>query len=394
MVTSLVGLCLGTAACAGAPPPTTASTTTTSGDTGTTTSSSTAPVASRFNVGITKFDWFDASRATVNGAEEGQPIPGRQLETEILYPTLKGSPGNEIPGAVPDTSNGPFPVVAFAHGFDVSPNYYSALLDSWVEAGFIVVAPYFPDESTATISKVGGPDSPVGLVDEEDIVNEPGDIAYVLGQFFSAVAGGEGPLVPGMARTNQVAIAGQSDGANAVAALAFGSAYSSILASMPAPVSAVAILSGEGTIYSGPTAIPGAATTTNSFSSSASSPPVLQVQSRSDSCNPPADAAALFSTLSAAPVHLFETLKHAAHLQPYTDLIPGPNPYLRVVTAVTIDFFKMEMHWRDAGISLSTLEQAASVPKVSSISTTAPAFPTPKGKLDCELPKALAHASS
>lgn len=392
MAASLLAVALGAAACSSSPA-TTTTTASTSGDTGTAPSSTAAPLVSRFNVGITKFHWSDASRQTVNGADEADPIPGRVLETEILYPTLKGRSGKETAGAVPATSSGPFPVVAFAHGFDVSPNYYAPLLDAWAEAGFIVVAPYFPDENTAALAKVGGPDSAVGKADEADIVNEPGDIAYVLGQFFSAVAAGEGPLVPGMAETNSVAISGQSDGANVAAALAYGTAYASVLSSMPAPVSAVLVLSGQA-IYGGPTAIPGESSTSNSYKSSASSPPLLQVQSRADTCNLPALAASLFAQLSAAPVHLFETLKGASHLQPYTDLVSGPNPYLPVVIKVTTDFLRLEMHWRDKGVSLGSLEQAARLANVSSISTSAPSFPPANATADCELPEALAHSSA
>ncbi|NNN09190.1 MAG: chlorophyllase, partial [Acidimicrobiaceae bacterium] len=42
-------------------------------------------------------------------------------------------------------------MIVFAHGYDVSPDIYSALLNSWVRAGFVVVAPFFPDEKASAV---------------------------------------------------------------------------------------------------------------------------------------------------------------------------------------------------------------------------------------------------
>ncbi len=394
LVALLAVLGLLAAACSG-PPPVTSTTSSTSTTTTSTTVktvvTTTRPLPTAYNVGRTTFTWVDSAAGvyTINGADPSAPIPGRVLETEILYPTLNGSAAKENPGAVPATAGGPFPVIAFAHGFDVSPNYYSALLDSWVRAGFIVVAPYFPDQKTATISEVG-PETQAGYNDELDMVYEPGDIAFVLQKFIEAESEGLGPLVPGMSRNGDIAVAGQSDGGNVVGALVFGSAYAAARLSLPYHIGAVAILSGAALPYGpSPSYNPYSLPKDNSEYASTSSPPLLQIQSSSDTCNWPYDAAQLFDNLTADPVHLFETLTHASHLEPYTDFRRG-NPYQRIVEAVTTEFFELELGWHSSGLSLASVERAASVPGYSSVSTTAPSFPFPPPRSECDLPTPLA----
>jgi len=72
--------------------------------------------------------------------------------------------------------------VIFAHGYDVTPDTYAALLDAWVEAGFVVVAPVFPDENSMRSPLRGGTNT------EDDIVNEPGDLAFVTTSVIQASA--------------------------------------------------------------------------------------------------------------------------------------------------------------------------------------------------------------
>jgi len=66
------------------------------------------------------------------------------MQVEILYPTLDVKAPAVMPWAPPAYRYGPYPVIVFAHGFDVDPNTYRSLLVSWVEAGYVVVAPFFP----------------------------------------------------------------------------------------------------------------------------------------------------------------------------------------------------------------------------------------------------------
>lgn len=277
---------------------------------------------------------------------------GRVLTTEVRYPTLKGNLAKETAGAAPAKAFGPFPVIVFAHGFGVSPGYYAPLLDYWVHEGFIVVSPVFPDESTAIVARLGGPNSTEGRNAERDMGNEPGDIPFVLGQFDQVTRKGTGNLLAGVAKTADVGLAGQSDGANVVAALEYGTSYAGYLKEMPAKPRAVAVLSGEemGT----------------SYAASAASAPLLQVQSDADTCNGASQAANLFDSLEGAPVHLMDILHGVPHLPPYVGGLDS-----RVVERVTTTFFRLELGWRSHGLSLSSVVSAGSQPGVARMTSQA-----------------------
>lgn len=334
---------------------------TTKPDSTTTTTRRTRPrPPSSYHVGLVVFHWTDATRTTVSPS--GTAVSGRVLTTEVRYPTLRGSAASETPGAAPATKDGPFPVVVFAHGFDVSPSYYAPLLDSWVHAGFVVVSPVFPDENTTTVNANGGPYGSDATTLESDVDNEPGDIVYVLKQFGALVRKGAKSPLAGIADTSDLALAGQSDGADVVGGLVFGSAYASDLAAMSAKPKAVLILSGQ-PLYDGPGGV------SDTTASSPTSPAVLQVQSDDDECNPAGNAANLFSALAKAPVHLFELLEGASHLQPYTNLVMGANAYAPVVEKVTTEFLELELGYHDKALSLAAVEKAAAVPNVSQEAT-------------------------
>ena len=62
------------------------------------------------------------------------------------------------------------PLIVFAHGFDVGPGIYAALLDAWAAHGYVVAAPEFP----LTDPAVAG-----ASLDENDINNQPADLRFV-----------------------------------------------------------------------------------------------------------------------------------------------------------------------------------------------------------------------
>ena len=132
-----------------------------------------------FGVGLSIATWTDPRGATEN-FYEGTTTPGRVLQVEILYPTLAVKAQVVKPRAAPAYRYGPYPVIVFAHGYDVDPNTYRALLVSWVAAGYVVVAPFFPDTSLAAIEAQHGVDT------EYDIFNQPGDVAFVVSQVVGA----------------------------------------------------------------------------------------------------------------------------------------------------------------------------------------------------------------
>ena len=91
--------------------------------------------------------------------------PARSFPTYVRYPARAGSTTAGAPhAATPDP--GPFPLVVFSGGYDVSPEEYSSLLDAWAAAGFVVADPVYPFTTP----------SPGQDLDENDIVHHPADL--------------------------------------------------------------------------------------------------------------------------------------------------------------------------------------------------------------------------
>jgi fermentation-respiration switch protein FrsA (DUF1100 family) len=117
--------------------------------------------------------------------------PGRVLRTIIRRPE----------GAV-----GPLPLVVFAHGYDVEPETYEPLLDSWAAAGYLVAAAECPGSARDL------PGTPV-----PDYGAQARDISFVITSLLGGLAG---PIAPG-----EITVAGHSDGGTAVTIMALNAAY-------------------------------------------------------------------------------------------------------------------------------------------------------------------------
>ena len=74
---------------------------------------------------------------------DGRSVP-RSLTTIIRYPAVGSPSRNDRLVAAPAKSAGPFPLIVFAHGFNITPTPYAPMLRAWVRAGFVVAAPIFP----------------------------------------------------------------------------------------------------------------------------------------------------------------------------------------------------------------------------------------------------------
>lgn len=223
----------------------------------------------------------------------------RTLVTVIRYPALGAPSPVDIRGAPADKAAGPFPLIAFAHGFDVTPGPYSQLLDAWASAGYVVAAPIFPLTNPRA---PGGPD-------EYDLVNQPGDLSYVITRVLAAPHG----ILAGLTDPLRVAVAGQSDGGSTALAAADDDAV------RDPRIRAAVILSGA--------EIPGFG---DYFRDGG--PPLLAVQGTADISNSPRQTYHYYS-LAPAPKFLLR-LWGAPHLGPYTD----QQPYLGVVERVTTAF--------------------------------------------------------
>jgi fermentation-respiration switch protein FrsA (DUF1100 family) len=121
----------------------------------------------------------------------------RPVTTDIWYPPARDG-------------SGPFPLVVFGHGFASTPATYVRLLRAWARAGYVVAAPIFP---LGNANAPGGPD-------EQDIVNQPADMSFVVTRLIALSGNGSSSLY-GLVDSTRIAFAGQSDGAMT----AFAGAY-------------------------------------------------------------------------------------------------------------------------------------------------------------------------
>jgi fermentation-respiration switch protein FrsA (DUF1100 family) len=247
----------------------------------------------------------DHSRAvTFSG---GSPQP-RKLVTVIRYPVGRGT----------------FPLIVFGHGFAVTPAIYARLLEAWARDGYVVAAPIFP---LGNANAPGGPN-------ESDLVNQPGDMSFVITRLLALSAGRQGPL-SGRIDPNRVGVSGQSDGGDTALTAAYDSHF------RDRRIRAAAILSGM--------EIPGVA----GYDFPPGSPPLLATQGLADTINPPRFTFGFFA--AARPPKYLLLLPGAPHLGPYTDL----EPQLRIVERVTIAFF--DAYLKNLGGALARMRAAGNV---------------------------------
>jgi len=260
-----------------------------------------------FSVGLARCTFIDPSRSVSNFATAPPSVlsANRTLVTEIRYPTplMVGGPV-EVASAPPARRTGGYPMVVFAHGYDVMPDTYRALLDSWVQAGFIVVAPIFPDENAAEVAAQNGANT------EGDLSNEPADIAFVTKELLGASAGtlGSCPIVRSQVDASQVAFAGHSDGATAVGMLAYDHGVN------PQGINFATLR--QGINVRAVVILAGAENSTQSYANEASHPALLVVQSIADRCNRFLNSVKLYDAVHQTNKWFFE-LRNAHHLPPF-----------------------------------------------------------------------------
>jgi fermentation-respiration switch protein FrsA (DUF1100 family) len=251
-------------------------------------------------VGLRVLRLVDRSRAIRR--KGGRPEP-RTLVTYVRYPAL-GAPGaTDVPDAMPASSDGPFPLIVFGHGFAVTPRLYARLLQSWARAGYVVAAPVFP------LASAGAPGGP----DEADVINQPSDMSFVISSMLALSLPGAGPLA-NLIDPSQVAVAGHSDGAETALAVAYSHRF------RDRRVGAAVILSGAEMGGVG------------GYSFTNGSPPLLAAQGTADPFNDPKYTLAYFKR-ARRPKFLLRLIG-AGHLPPYS----YQQPQLGIVERVTIAF--------------------------------------------------------
>jgi fermentation-respiration switch protein FrsA (DUF1100 family) len=286
-----------------------------------------SPAPQRFAVGIRVVRIVDRSRTIrlSHGRSERRVLP-----TYVLYPAL-GEPGSGAqPQAPPASAAAPFPLVVFAHGFDVTPLLYMRLLESWAAAGYLVAAPVFPLTSPRT------PGGPV----ESDVVNQPRDVSFVISSLLAQSAAAGSPLA-GLIDGSRIAVAGQSDGGETALAVAYGRR-------MRDPrVDAAVVLSGAEMSGVG------------GYGFVADAPPLLAVQGTADTSNEPRFTYAYFDA-ARRPKYLLRLIG-AGHLPPYT----SEQPQLGIVERVTGAF--LDGYLRRVPAQLEALATLGTVPRFAAL---------------------------
>jgi len=248
-------------------------------------------------VGVRSALYLDRSRTTFNYLT-GATMTGRRLISEIRYPSSTRTAG-EIKDAPALYRATPYPVIIFAEGYRAKPDLYAKLLDAWVREGYVVVSPEFPDTTFPKTDPAIDAGYPHGNP-EDDLVNEPGDIAFVLSQIarFSLQ---QRSIFYNLVNLNEVILAGQSDGAALVDAYAFDMRY----ALNRVPIRAVAVFAGyEISADSAQYREPGSGAI-----------PALIVQSAADTCNEPQLSVQMYDHITGEK--FFLRINGATHLGPF-----------------------------------------------------------------------------
>ena len=239
----------------------------------------------------------------------GTRLGPRELLTQIRFP-LAGPPTAGVRPA-----SGPFPLLVFAPGFMQCGAPYSRMLRAWATAGYVVVVVNFPRS-----------DCEAGAAaTETDMVNQPTDMSYVISGMLALSAAPHGEF-SGLINPRQIAVSGQSDGGDTVAALVSNSCCTDHR------VAAAAVLSGAewppmaGRYF---TARP---------------VPMLFTQGSADTVNWPGCTVEMYQQDPAWSKYYLD-LFGASHTEPYW----GANAYERVVVRVTLAFFNRFVLHQDAG---------------------------------------------
>ena len=130
----------------------------------------------------------DTARTTV--AHGGLPEqPSRTLPTIVWYPVQQGK------------RLGQAPLIVFAHGVSANATIYTTFARQLAAAGYVVAAPTFPLTHGGT---------PGGLV-FGDVVNQPGDMSFVITQMLAMNKDKSSPLYHRV-RANRIGVGGHSYG--------------------------------------------------------------------------------------------------------------------------------------------------------------------------------------
>ena len=303
---------------------------TTTGPTVSVSTSSTVSAATTSAVGIISLNITEPATAS---------HPVRFLKTLVRYPTAGAPGGRDVVGAQPLRTVAPYPLVIFSQGFDIQPEAYSRLLNSWAAAGYVVADPAYPFTS---------PNAPGGVV-RTDIVRHPADASFVISSLLRMNAEPGGSLSR-LINPGEIGVIGQSDGGDVSLAI------TSNTCCRDARVKAAVILSGAELSWFG-----GMYFATKGV-------PLLVVQGTNDLTMNPVDCSVQLYNGAPQPKYYLSMIGQT-HLSAYL----SPGTPLRVVTRVTLDF--LDAYLRHQTAKRSALNAAGTVPGVASITSRASVGP-------------------
>jgi dienelactone hydrolase len=216
----------------------------------------------------------------------------------------------------PVGASGPFPLIVFGHGYEVTPTSYSDLLSAWAKAGYVVAAPVFPLENQ---NAPGGPN-------ENDLPNQPQDMSLVISTLESPQDPAES-RISAMIDPGRIAVSGHSDGGDTALAVAYDQRV------RDSRVKAAVILAGAEDPFASQFTMPG------------NGPPLLAIQGTADTINPPDQTYAFFDH-AGRPKYLLKLLG-AEHGPPYMQ--PGQD--LMEVEKLTLAFLNQYLKGQSAALS-------------------------------------------
>ena len=251
----------------------------------------------------------------------------RALATTVWYPVIP-----RAAAASGRLARGLFPLVVFGPGYFVCVGSYGPLLRAWASAGYVVAGGDFPRTNCHLASP-----------DENDMANQPADMAYVIRRLL-AVGGRARGFLAGRIDPGRIAVAGQSDGGDTVAALVANTCC------RDRAVTAAIVLAGAewppmpGRYFAHP------------------APPMLFVQGTDDTWNPPEASMQLYRADTAGPRY-YLGLFGAGHFTPYEGS-RAPEP---IVARVTTDF--LDRYLAGQRPAAAAMRRAAQVAGVAALAT-------------------------
>jgi hypothetical protein len=228
----------------------------------------------------------------------------------------------------------PLPLIVFAHGFDVTPSPYVALLTAWARAGFVVAAPVMPLENA---------NAPGGAT-QSDLINEPGDMTAVITWLIRRSRTRGSPFY-GLIDPAEIAVAGQSDGGVTALATGYAAAFRDTRVRADIVLSGAALPEFGFYDYAAPGPLP-----------------LLAIQGTADAINQPSSTYNFFA--AASPPKFLLQLLGAGHLPPYTT----EQPQLGVVERTTTAFlYHYLLHSSQALARLASYGNFAGVAALSAV---------------------------